>query len=57
MAQAADLSPTIVEALYTEALLLADEARAAFDLSGRLTTASEDEDLARAALERRPDRA
>jgi len=50
MAQAADLSPTIVEALYTEALLLADEARAAFDLSGRLTTASEDEDLARIAL-------
>src|SRR6187200_2821314 len=50
MAQAADLSPTIVEALYSEALLLADEARAAFDLSGRLTTASEDEDLARIAL-------
>ena len=47
-----DLSeaPTIVEALYSEALVLADEARAAFDLSGRLTTASEDEDLARIAL-------
>ena len=50
MAQAADLSPTIVEALYSEALLLADEARAAFDLSGRLTVTSEDEDLARIAL-------
>ena len=50
MAQAADLSPTIVEALYTEALLLADEARAAFDLSGRLTAIGEDEDLARIAL-------
>ena len=50
MAEPADLSPTIVEALYCEALLLADEARAAFDLSGRLTSASEDEDLARIAL-------
>jgi regulator of CtrA degradation len=50
MAQTADLSPTIVEALYREALELADEVRAAFDLSGRLTAASEDEDLARIAL-------
>ena len=50
MAQAADLSQTIVEALYSEPLLLADEARAAFDLSGRLTAIGEDEDLARIAL-------
>src|SRR5688500_10255173 len=50
MADTADLSPTIVEALYYEALNLADEARAAFDLSGRPTAASEDEDLARIAL-------
>src|SRR6478752_9754618 len=50
MAQTADLSPTIVEALYREALELADEVRAAFDLSGRLTAASENEDLARIAL-------
>jgi regulator of CtrA degradation len=50
MAQTADLSPTIVEALYNEALELADEVRAAFDLSGRLTARSEDEDLARIAL-------
>ena len=50
MAETADLSPTIVEALYCEALVLADEARAAFDLSGRLTKASVDEDLARIAL-------
>jgi regulator of CtrA degradation len=50
MAEPADLSPTIVDALYNEALMLADEARAAFDLSGRLTTASVDEDLARIAL-------
>jgi len=50
MGETADLSPTIVDALYGEALALADEARAAFDLSGRLTLASEDEDLARIAL-------
>jgi regulator of CtrA degradation len=50
MAETADLSPTIVEALYCEALELADQVRAAFDLSGRLTAASEDEDLARVAL-------
>lgn len=50
MAQPADLSPIIVEALYSEALVLADEARAAFDMSGRLTAVSECEDLARIAL-------
>ena len=50
MSPTADLSPTIVEALYCEALELADEVRAAFDLSGRLTLVSEDEDLARVAL-------
>ena len=50
MAEPADLSPTIVDMLYGEALSLADEARAAFDLSGRLTAASENEDLARIAL-------
>jgi len=50
MAEPADLSPTIVDALYSEALTLADEARAAFDLSGRLTAVSVDEDLARIAL-------
>ena len=50
MAEPADLSPTIVESLYCEALVLADEARAVFDLSGRLDLAGEDEDLARVAL-------
>ena len=50
MAEPADLSPTIIEALYSEALVLADEARATFDLSGRLDLAGEDEDLARVAL-------
>jgi regulator of CtrA degradation len=50
MAEPADLSPTIIESLYCEALVLADEARAAFDLSGRLDIAGENEDLARVAL-------
>ena len=50
MTGTADLSPTIVETLYCEALVLADEARDAFDLSGRLTQAAQDEDLARIAL-------
>lgn len=45
-----DINPHIVEALYNEALLLADEVRGAFDLSGRLDAASVDEDLARIAL-------
>jgi len=46
----ANLTRPIVEALYTEALVLADEVRAAFDLSGRLDSASENEDLARIAM-------
>jgi regulator of CtrA degradation len=50
MPEPADISASIVESLYCDALLLADEARAAFDLSGRLEQASEDEDLARVAL-------
>ena len=50
MADPANLSPTIVDALYGEALMLADEVRSAFDLSGRLTRATEDADLARIAL-------
>lgn len=45
-----DINPHIIEALYNEALLLADEVRGAFDLSGRLEDASVDEDLARIAL-------
>jgi regulator of CtrA degradation len=50
MAQTADLSTTIVETLYCEALDLADEVRSAFDRSGRLSAVAEDEDLARIAL-------
>ncbi|WP_336981730.1 DUF1465 family protein [Altererythrobacter fulvus] len=45
-----DINPHIVEALYNEALLLADEVRCSFDLSGRLDDASQDEDLSRIAL-------
>jgi regulator of CtrA degradation len=50
MTAATDINPHIIEALYREALLLADEVRTAFDLSGRLERASEDEDLARIAM-------
>ena len=41
MAEPAQLSPTIIETLYSEALVLADEARGAFDLSGRPARRSE----------------
>ncbi len=50
MGEAADLNRPIIESLYVEALVLADEARAAFDLSGRLEAASLNADLARIAL-------
>ena len=45
-----DINPHIIEGLYTEALLLADEVRATFDMSGRLDELAEDEDLSRIAL-------
>lgn len=50
MATPSDISPTIVETLYSDALDLADEARAAFDMSGRLDLIGADEDLSRIAL-------
>jgi regulator of CtrA degradation len=50
MSTPADITAPIIESLYCDALVLADEARAAFDLSGRLDQVSEDEDLARIAL-------
>lgn len=50
MTAPADISPAIVETLYSEALVLADEARAAFNMSGRLQAIAEDEDLACVAL-------
>ncbi|OJW67878.1 MAG: AraC family transcriptional regulator [Sphingomonadales bacterium 63-6] len=45
-----DINPHIVEALYNEALTLADDVRGSFDLSGRLEEAGQDEDIARVAL-------
>lgn len=50
MSQPAIISPRIVEALYCEALVLSDEVRHAFTLSGRLERAELDEDLTRIAL-------
>ncbi|KHK92562.1 DUF1465 family protein [Novosphingobium malaysiense] len=50
MTEPATINPRIIEALYCEALVLSDEVRAAFTLSGRLERGSEDEDLARVAL-------
>lgn len=50
MAQTASTNPRIIEGLYCEALVLSDEVRATFDLSGRTDQAAADEDLARVAL-------
>ena len=50
MSDTADISPAIVEALYREALVLADEARASLSMSGRIDSLGKDEDLARVAL-------
>lgn len=50
MSQMANINPRIIEGLYCEALVLSDEVRAAFDLSGRMGEAGDDEDLARVAL-------
>lgn len=50
MTQPATINPRIIEGLYAEALVLADEVRAAFRLSGRLEAAGREEDLARIAL-------
>jgi regulator of CtrA degradation len=47
MVRATDISQPIVEALYCEALLLADDVRAVFDLG---PTRGENEDLVRIAL-------
>ena len=54
MSQTATINPRIIESLYSEALVLADEVRAAFMLSGRIDSfgnrAGREEDLARIAL-------
>ena len=46
----ASINPRIIEGLYCEALVLSDEVRAAFTLSGRLDAAGGEEDEARVAL-------
>lgn len=50
MSEPVAINPRIVEALYCEALVLSDEVRGAFTLSGRLEPVGMDEDLARVAL-------
>ena len=50
MSEPASINPQIVEGLYCEALVLADEVRAAFALSRRTDPAGDDEDLVRIAL-------
>ncbi len=49
MGKPASINPRIVEGLYCEALVLSDEVRAAFALSGRIDAAGE-EDEARVAM-------
>lgn len=50
MTHPASIEPHIVETLYCEALVLADEVRDAFDMSGRMSSVALNEDLARIAL-------
>ena len=50
MPEPATINPRIIEGLYCEALVLSDEVRHRFALSGRMEQAGEDEDLARIAL-------
>ena len=50
MSQPATINPRIIEGLYCEAMVLSDEVRHAFALSGRIGETGQDEDLARVAL-------
>ena len=50
MSEPASINPHIVEGLYCEALVLADEIRAAFALDRRTDPPGQDEDLVRIAL-------
>ena len=50
MSNPANINPRIIEALYCEALVLADEVRAAFDLSGRIEQVGASESIGRIAL-------
>ncbi len=47
---AASINPRIIEGLYCEALVLSDDVRDAFALSGRIDAAGADEDETRIAL-------
>lgn len=50
MPVAASINPRIIEGLYSEGLVLSDEVRAVFTLSGRLDATGDGEDEARLAL-------
>jgi regulator of CtrA degradation len=50
MSQPATINPRIIDGLYSEALVLSDEVRAAFMMQGRIEKAGREEDLARIAL-------
>jgi regulator of CtrA degradation len=50
MVAPASINPRIIEGLYCEALVLSDEVRAAFTLSGRLDATGGEEDETRVAL-------
>ena len=50
MTHDSNINPRIVEGLYCEALVLSDEVRGAFDLSGRMDVTGRSEESARIAL-------
>lgn len=50
MSSTASINPRIIESLYCEALVLSDEVRAAFDLSGAAETAAIEHDITGIAL-------
>jgi len=50
MSQPANISPSIIETLYEDALLLADEARASFDMEDGYGGVNEDASVARVAM-------
>ena len=50
MSNPATINPQIVDGLYCEALVLSDEVRATFTLSGRIDAVRANEDLIRIAL-------
>lgn len=50
MSEPTSINPRIVESLYSEALVLSDEVRAAFALSGRIEGIGADDDMGRIAM-------